>query len=75
MQGLEEVMDPSYKPMLAIHIALRKKNLHIYDELRTEKFFSIRMVGVDPKTRGLGVATDLIRRCLTFVNNLLQPNL
>jgi len=68
--GLEEVMDPSYKPMLAIHRALRMKNQHIYDELKTEKFFSIRMVGVDPKTRGMGVATDLIRRSILLAGCL-----
>merc|ERR1712034_110565 len=57
--GLEQVVDPSYKPMLAIH-----------HELKTEKFFSIRMVGVDPRTRGMGVATDLIRRSILLAGCL-----
>ena len=43
---------------------MRRKNLHIFDELKTEKFFSISMVGVDPTFRGKGVATDLIRRSI-----------
>jgi len=70
--GLDQVIDPNFKPILAIYHELRMKNKHIYDELKTEKFFSIRMVGVDPKVRGRGVATDLIRRshllagCLGF---------
>ena len=62
MKGLDQVIDPSYKPMLAMYHQLRMNNKHIYDELKTEKFFSIRMVGIDPKMRGRGVATDLIRR-------------
>ena len=70
MQGLENVIDPAYKPVLGIHHELRMKNGHIYDELKTEKFFSIRMVGVDPKTRGLGVATDLIRRSVLLAGCL-----
>eukprot|EP00092_Neocalanus_flemingeri_P037729 GFUD01041077.1.p1 GENE.GFUD01041077.1~~GFUD01041077.1.p1 ORF type:complete len:299 (+),score=60.64 GFUD01041077.1:75-971(+) len=68
--GLDQVLDPAYRPMLDIHHALRMKNKHIYDELRTEKFFSIRMVGVDPKTRGMGVATDLIRRSILLAGCL-----
>lgn len=68
--GLEHVIDPAFKPMLAVHHELRMKNMHIYDELKTEKFFSIRMVGVDPKTRGMGVATDLIRRSILLAGCL-----
>jgi len=70
--GLDQVIDPNYKPVLAIYHQLRMANKHIYEELKTEKFFSIRMVGVDPRLRGRGVATDLIRRshllagCLGF---------
>lgn len=69
-ERLEHVIDPSYKPLLAIHHELRLKNVHVYDELKTDKFFSIRMVGVDPKTRGLGVATDLIRRSILLAGCL-----
>jgi len=68
--GLDHVLDPSYKPMLAVHHALRMKNQYIYDELKTDKFFSIRMVGVDPKTRGMGVATDIIRRSILLAGCL-----
>jgi len=67
---LQRVIDPSYKPMLAIHHQLRLKNVHVYDELKTDKFFSIRMVGVDPRVRGLGVATDLIRRSILLAGCL-----
>ena len=72
LQGLDQVIDPNYKPVLAIYHQLRMANKHIYEELKTEKFFSMRMVGVDPRLRGRGVATDLIRRshllagCLGF---------
>lgn len=66
-------LDPRYRPMLAIRQQLRLSSLHIYEELGTDKFFSIRMVGVEPRARGQGVATDLIRRsvllagCLGYV--------
>jgi len=68
--GLDQTLDPKYKPFLAIHHELRLKNQHIYDEIRTGKLFSIRMVGVDPKTRGMGVATDLIRRSILLAGCL-----
>jgi len=68
--GLDQVIDPSYKPMLAMYHQLRMNNKHIYDELKTEKFFSIRMVGIDPKMRGRGVATDLIRRSILLAGCL-----
>ena len=61
-QSLEEATDPLYKPYLAIHKAIREKNMHVFDELKTSKMFNISMVGVDPTYRGKGVATDLIRR-------------
>ena len=54
--------DPRYKPLAAIHHELRLANRHSYEELGTEKFFSIRMVGVENSKRGMGVATELIRR-------------
>jgi len=69
-QGLEDVIDPKWKPVMAVHHALRTQNTHIYDELRTSKFFSIRMVGVDPRARGKGVATDLIRRSVLLAGTL-----
>ena len=68
------MIDPSYKPMLAMYHQLRMNNKHIYDELKTEKFFSIRMVGIDPKMRGRGVATDLIRRLIYLVFSLKWKN-
>lgn len=55
-------MDPDFRPYLAVHKELRLKNLDLFDELKTEKLFNISMVGVDPSMRGLGLATDLIRR-------------
>ena len=51
-----------YKPYLAIHKAIRERNMHVFEELKTTKMFNISMVGVDPTYRGKGVATDLIRR-------------
>merc|ERR1712183_261950 len=33
-------------------------------EIDTDKFFSIRMVGVENSQRGMGVATELIRRSI-----------
>jgi len=61
---LADVSDPQYKPLAAIHHELRLKNKHIYPEIGTEKFFSIRMVGVENSQRGMGVATELIRRSI-----------
>ena len=61
-QLLSQCLDSDYKPILAIHHKLRQDNIHIYDELSTDKFFSIRMIGVENSQRGMGVATELIRR-------------
>jgi len=63
-EELSHVSDPKYKPLAAIHHELRLKNKHIYEELGTSKFFSIRMVGVENSQRGMGVATELIRRSI-----------
>lgn len=63
-QVLSECQDPSYRPIMAIHHQLRQDNRHIYDELSTDKFFSIRMIGVENSQRGMGVATELIRRSI-----------
>jgi len=63
-QVLKDVSDPQYRPLAAIHHELRLKNKHIYEELGTSKFFSIRMVGVENSQRGMGVATELIRRSI-----------
>ena len=54
--------EPEYKPVAAIHHQLRLANKHIYQELGTDKFFGIQMVGVENSQRGRGVATELIRR-------------
>jgi len=67
---MNEVKDPKYKPLVAIHHQLRLQNTHVYEEVGTDKFFSIRMVGVDPKQRGKGVATDLIRRSVLLAGSL-----
>jgi len=63
-QFLGDVTDPQYRPLAAIHHELRQKNRHIYQELGTDKFFSIRMIGVENSQRGMGVATELIRRSI-----------
>jgi len=67
---LGDVSDPRYKPVAAIHHELRLANKHIYAELGTEKFFSIRMVGVENSQRGMGVATELIRRSILLAGCL-----
>ena len=41
---MSEVSDPAYRPLAALHHQLRLQNRHIYQELGTDKFFSIRMV-------------------------------
>merc|ERR1711945_73355 len=61
---LSQCADADYRPILAIHHKLRQENIHIYDELATDKFFSIRMIGVENSQRGMGVATELIRRSI-----------
>jgi len=63
-QLLSQCADADYRPILAIHHKLRQENIHIYDELATDKFFSIRMIGVENSQRGMGVATELIRRSI-----------
>ena len=46
----------------SLSLSVRLQNKYIYEELQTDKFFSIRMVGVENSKRGMGVATELIRR-------------
>jgi len=67
---LGKVQDPRYKPLVAIHHQLRLKNTHIYREVGTERFFSIRMVAVDPSFRDKGIATDVIRRSVLLAGSL-----
>jgi len=69
-EALEGVEDPNYRPIQAIRHMLRRQNSHIYDEIGTEKMFSIRMVGVEPENRGQGVATNLIRRSILLAGCL-----
>ncbi len=59
---LSGCLEADYRPIMAIHHKLRRENMHIYDELAADKFFSIRMIGVENSQRGMGVATELIRR-------------
>ena len=54
---------------------LRQQNKYIYDELQTDKFFSIRMVGVENSKRGMGVATELIRRLNINISNCQRLNI
>ena len=64
---LSSCLDADYRPIMAIHHKLRQENIHIYDELAADKFFSIRMIGVENSQRGMGVATELIRRLVMGV--------
>lgn len=67
---VEDTVDPEFRPYLAVHKELRLKNLDLFDELKTEKLFNISMVGVDPSMRGLGLATDLIRRSVLLAGTM-----
>lgn len=67
---VEDTVDPDFRPYLAVHKELRLKNLDLFDELKTEKLFNISMVGVDPSMRGLGLATDLIRRSVLLAGTM-----
>jgi len=69
-QILAGVTEPEYKPVAAIHHQLRLANKHIYQELGTDKFFGIQMVGVENSQRGRGVATELIRRSILLAGCL-----
>merc|ERR1711892_49435 len=69
-QVLAGISDPLYKPLAAIHHELGLKNKHIYQELGTDKFFGIQMVGVENSQRGMGVATELIRRSILLAGCL-----
>jgi len=66
LDGIEE----SYRPIQAIHHTLRRQNSHIYEEIGTDKMFSIRMIGVEVESRGQGVATNLIRRSILLAGCL-----
>jgi hypothetical protein len=39
----------------------RQQAVRIFDEMNTDRLFSIKMVATDPKLRGLGMSTDIIR--------------
>jgi len=67
---VEDAVDPNFRHYLAVHKALRLQNLNLFDELKTEKLFNISMVGVDPSMRGLGLATDLIRRSVLLAGTM-----
>jgi len=67
---VDAVVDPAYKPYLAVHKKLRAMNMNLFDELKTEKLFNIAMIGVDPAARGKGIATDLIRRSVLLAGTL-----
>merc|ERR1712025_592613 len=69
-QGLKEVEDKSYQPIQAIHHQLRHENGHIFEEIGTNKMFSIKMIGIGEEDRGQGVATNLIRRSILLAGCL-----
>merc|ERR1712222_70569 len=56
---LKEEEDKSYQPIQAIHHQLRHENGHIFEEIGTNKMFSIKMIGIGEEDRGQGVATNL----------------
>ena len=70
MEAALEDVEESYRPIQAIHHTLRRQNRHIYEEIGTDKMFSIRMIGVEVESRGQGVATNLIRRSILLAGCL-----
>jgi len=69
-EELRNVEDPLYRPIQAIHHQLRKENLNTFDEIGTDKMFSIRMIGVEVESRGQGIATNLIQRSILLAGCL-----
>merc|ERR1719346_356022 len=69
-QELKDVGDASYHPIQAIHHQLRHENEHIFEEIGTNKMFSIKMIGIGEEDRGQGVATNLIRRSILLAGCL-----
>merc|ERR1711936_492249 len=69
-QELKEVDDKSYHPIQAVHHQLRHQNGHIFEEIGTDKMFSIKMIGIGSEDRGQGVATNLIRRSILLAGCL-----
>merc|ERR1711953_1405868 len=69
-QELKEVDDKSYHPIQAVHHQLRHQNGHIFEEIGTNKMFSIKMIGIGSEDRGQGVATNLIRRSILLAGCL-----
>jgi len=67
---LKEVQEEEYKPYVAIHHLLRLQSRHVYEEIGTDKFFSLRMVAVSRDERGQGLATDIIRRSVLLAGSL-----
>merc|ERR1712172_316510 len=66
LEGVEE----SYRPIQAIQHQLRHENGHIFEEIGTNKMFSIKMIGIGEEDRGQGVATNLIRRSILLAGCL-----
>merc|ERR1712172_334708 len=53
-QELAEVEDKSFQPIQAIQHQLRHENGHIFEEIGTNKMFSIKMIGIGEEDRGQG---------------------
>merc|ERR1719500_308317 len=68
--SIKEVDDKSYQPIQAVHHTLRHENSHIFEEIGTNKMFSIKMIGIGEEDRGQGVATNLIRRSILLAGCL-----
>merc|ERR1712223_682657 len=51
-QELKDVGDAGYHPIQAIHHQLRHENEHIFEEIGTNKMFSIKMIGIGEEDRG-----------------------
>jgi len=69
-EELAMVKDEGFKKYMSIHHQLRLQNKHVYEEIGTNNFFSLRMVTVSDCARGQGLATDVIRRSVLLAGSL-----
>merc|ERR1719174_3253617 len=67
---VNQLLYATYHPIQAIHHQLRHDNGHIFEEIGTNKMFSIKMIGIGEEDRGQGVATNLIRRSILLAGCL-----
>lgn len=69
-EELRGVEDPKFRAIQALQHQLRNENRHIFEEIGTEKMFSIKMIGIAEQDRGQGIATNLIQRSILLAGCL-----